>query len=563
MKNKFLTMGLILLMMLGFRITIPACTNFLFTKGATIDGSTMITYSADSHTLYGELYFRPAADYPEGAMVDVIEWDTGRKLGQIPQVRHTYSVVGNMNEHQVAIGETTYGGRDELQHQNGAVVDYGTLIYFGLQRAKTAREAILVFGDLVEKYGYASEGESFSISDANEVWILELIGKGDGQKGAVWVAMRIPDGYICGHANQARITQFPLNDPKNCLYSSDVITFARSKGWFDGKDSEFSFSDTYAPITFMGVRACEARVWSMFNRVNTNVGQYEDYVMGHVKIGKWGYALNRMPLWVKPDKKLSVHDAMELMRDHYEGTEMDMTKDIGAGPYTCPYRWRPMNWKVDSVEYINERATSTQQTGFVFVAQGRSWMPDPIGGIFWFGVDDTYTTVFNPMYCGITKVPETYAVGNGDMLHYSSTSAFWAFNWVANWAYTRYSYMIKDIQKVQRELENKFIVMTPAIDNAAMELWKTDKDLAIEYVTNYSVNTGNATVMRWKQLGEYLFVKYKDGNIMKEKDGQFVTNGTGQAVMPSQPGYSEWWLREIVKNHGDVIKAIKIQQNPN
>lgn len=559
MKKNLLTLGLILLMMVGFRISASACTNFLFTKGATIDGSTMITYSADSHILYGELYYRPAADYPEGAMVDVIEWDTGKKLGQILQVRHTYSVVGNMNEHQVAIGETTYGGRDELQHQNGAVVDYGTLIYFGLQRAKTAREAVTVFGDLVAQYGYASEGESFSISDANEVWILEMIGKGDGQKGAVWVALRIPDGYVCGHANQARITQFPLNDPKNCMYSPDVITFARSKGWFDGKDSEFSFSDTYAPVTFSGARACEARVWSMFNRVNANVGQYEDYVMGHVIKGEWGYATNRMPLWVKPDRKLSVHDAMELMRDHYEGTEMDMTKDIGAGPYTCPYRWRPMTWKVDSVDYIHERATSTQQTGFVFVAQGRSWMPDPIGGIFWFGVDDTFTTVFNPMYCGITKVPESYAVGNGDMLHYSPTSAFWAFNFVANWAYTRYSYMIVDIQKVQRELENKYIVMTPAIDKAAMELWNTDKNLAIEYLTNYSVNTGNATVKRWKDLGEYLFVKYKDGNIMKEKDGQFETNGTGQPVMPLQPGYSEWWLREIVKNHGEVIKAIKVQ----
>jgi len=289
------------------------------------------------------------------------------------------------------------------------------------------------------------------------------------------------------------------------------------------------------------------------------MGQYEDYIMGHVQKGKWGYAVNRMPLWIKPDKKLSVHDVMELMRDHFEGTKMDLTVGIGAGPFVCPYLWRPMSWKVDSVDYLNERATSTQQTGFVFVAQGRSWMPDPIGGIFWFGVDDTYTTVFNPMYCGITKVPECYAVGNGDMLHYSSTSAFWAFNFVANWAYTKYSYMIKDIQKVQRELENKFIVMTPAIDKAALELWNTDKNLAIEYLTTYSVNTGNATVYRWKKLGEYLFVKYKDGNIMKEKDGEFLTNGTGQPVMPNQPGYPESWYREIIRSHGDAIKAIKVQ----
>jgi dipeptidase len=559
MRKHLLITALVLMLSAGAGLRTTACTNFIFTKGATTDGSVIITYSADSHTLYGELYYRPAADYPEGAMVDVIEWDTGKKLGQIPQVRHTYSVVGNMNEHQLAIGETTYGGRDELQHQKEATVDYGTLIYFGLQRAKTAREAIKVFGDLVEKYGYASEGESFSISDANEAWILEMIGKGEGQKGAVWVAMRIPDGYVCAHANQARITQFPLNDPENCLYSPDVISFARSKGYFDGKDAEFSFSDTYAPVTFMGARACEARVWAMFNRVNSKMGQYQDYAMGHVQKGKWGYAKNRMPLWIKPDKKITAHDAMELMRDHYEGTKMDMTVGIAGGPFKCPYLWRPMEWKVDSVEYCNERAVSTQQTGFVFVAQSRGWLPDPIGGIFWFGVDDTYSTVFNPMYCGITKVPECYAVGNGDMLHYSPTSAFWAFNWVANWAYTKYDSIIVPIQKVQRELENKFITMTPAIDKAALELWNTDKAMAIDYLTSYSCNTGNATVFRWKELGEYLFVKYKDGNIMKEKNGKFLDNGTGQPVMPNQPGYPEWWLREIVKSHGDVIRAIKVE----
>ncbi len=559
MKKNLLILGLVLMFGAGSVTSSFACTNFLFTRGATVDGSTLITYSADSHTLYGELYFRPAADYPEGAMTDVIEWDTGKKLGQIPQVRHTYSVVGNMNEHQLAIGETTFGGREELEHQEGAIVDYGTLIYFGLQRAKTAREAIKIFGELVEKYGYYSEGESFSISDPNEVWILEMISKGNGQKGAVWVAQRVPDGYVCAHANQARITQFPLNDPENCIYSPDVISFARSKGYFDGKDSEFSFSDTYAPVTFSGARACEGRVYAMFNRINSKMAPYEAYAMGHVQKGKWGYATNRMPLWVKPDKKLTAHDAMELMRDHYEGTKMDMTKGLGAGPFTCPYLWRPMSWFVDSVEYVNERATSTQQTGFVFVAQSRSWLPDPIGGIFWFGVDDTYTTVFSPMYCGMTRVPECYAVGNGDMLHYSPTSGFWAFNFVANWAYTKYSYMIQDIQKVQRELEKKYILTTAAVDKGAVELWNNDQKLAIEYITEYSVNAGNETVMRWKKLGEYLFVKYKDGNIMKEKDGEFRTNGTGQPVMPYQPGYPEWWYKEMVKSHGDVIKAVKVQ----
>jgi dipeptidase len=559
MRKNLLITAWIFLLIAGSGIKSTACTNFLFTKGATIDGSVMITYSADSHTLYGELYFKPAKDYPAGALLDVTEWDTGKHLGKIPQIRHTYSCVGNMNEYQVAVGETTYGGRDELQHQKEATMDYGSMMYISIQRAKTAREAIKVMTELVDAYGYASEGESISVSDPNEAWIFEIIGKGEGQKGAVWVARRIPDGYICGHANQARITQFPLNDPDNCIYAKDVITFARSKGWFDGKDEEFSFSDTYAPVSFEGARACEARVWAMFNHANSTMGQYQDYAMGNVKKGKWGYATNRMPLWIKPDHKLSVHEVMNLMRDHYEGTKMDMTNDVGAGPFACPYRWRPMTWKVDSVEYVNERAVSTQQTGFVFVAQSRSFLPDPIGGIFWFGVDDTYTTVFSPMYCGITKVPEAYAEGNGTILKYSPTSAFWTFNFVANWAYTRYSYMIKDIQPVQTELENKYIMETStAIDKKAAELYKKDKNQARAYLTNYSVNTGEATVKRWKELYEYLMVKYIDGNIKKEKDGKFVDNGTGQAVMPSQPGYSEAWKRMVVKEHGPVVKAIKV-----
>jgi dipeptidase len=518
----------------------------------------MITYAADSHTLYGELYYKPAKDYPAGTMVDVYEWDTGKKLGKIPQVRHTYSVVGNMNEYQVALGETTYGGRDELQHQPQAVIDYGSMMYLALQRSKSAREAIMVMTDLVEKYGYYSEGESISVSDKNEAWIFEIIGKGEKEKGAIWVARRIPDGYVCGHANQARITQFPYNDSENCLYSKDIITFARAKGWFDGKDEEFSFSDTYAPVTFSGARACEGRVWAMFNHINSDMGQYEDYAMGNLKTGKWGYTTNRMPLWIKPDKKITVHDVMQLMRDHFEGTKMDMNHDIGAGPFDCPYRWRPMYWSTDSVNYfVNERAVSTQQTGFVFVAQSRSWLPDPIGGIFWFGVDDTYSTVFNPMYCGILKVPHSYAEGNGSMVEYSPTSAFWTFNFVANWAYSRYDYMIKDIQKVQRELELGYIDETAKIDKEALALYKTNKTGARTYLTNYSVKTGDATVARWKKLGEYLLVKYIDGNIKKEKDGKFQTNGTGQAVMPSQPGYPNWWLNEIIREKGDVVKAPK------
>jgi dipeptidase len=555
MKKPIFISLLFLAMVLGPALSTVACTNFIITKGASVDGSVIISYSADSHTLYGELYFWPAADHPAGTMVDVIEWDTGKPKGKIPQVKHTYSVIGNMNEHQVAIGETTFGGREELLSQKDAIMDYGSLIYIGLQRAKTAREAIRVIGELMAQYGYASTGETFSISDPNEAWIMDIIGKGEGEKGAVWVAIRIPDGYVSGHANHPRITQFPLNDPDNCIYAPDAISFARKKGFFNGEDREFSFSDTYAPLEFGGARFCEARVWAMFNRISAGMKQYEDYAMGHIETGKHGYPTNRMPLYIKPDKKISAYDVMELMRDHYEGTKMDMNNDIGGGPFACPIRWRPMTWSVDSVNYVHERATSTMQTGFVIVAQSRSWLPDPIGGILWFGVDDTYLTVYSPMYCGMNKVPQAYAVGNGDLLNYSPTSGFWAFNFVSNWVYSRWSYMIKDVQKVQQELESKYISEVPGIDKEAVALYNTDKAKAIAFITKYSVNTGNATVKRWKELGEYLLVKYMDGNIKKEKDGKFQTNEWGMPVMPSQPGYPEWWLKEIVREHGDVIKA--------
>jgi dipeptidase len=555
MKKPIFISLLFLAMVLGPALSTVACTNFIITKGASVDGSVIISYSADSHTLYGELYFWPAADHPAGTMVDVIEWDTGKPKGKIPQVKHTYSVIGNMNEHQVAIGETTFGGREELLSQKDAIMDYGSLIYIGLQRAKTAREAIRVIGELMAQYGYASTGETFSISDPNEAWIMDIIGKGEGEKGAVWVAIRIPDGYVSGHANHPRITQFPLNDPDNCIYAPDAISFARKKGFFNGEDREFSFSDTYAPLEFGGARFCDARVWAMFNRISAGMKQYEDYAMGHIETGKHGYPTNRMPLYIKPDKKISAYDVMELMRDHYEGTKMDMNNDIGGGPFACPIRWRPMTWSVDSVNYVHERATSTMQTGFVIVAQSRSWLPDPIGGILWFGVDDTYLTVYSPMYCGMNKVPQAYAVGNGDLLNYSPTSGFWAFNFVSNWVYSRWSYMIKDVQKVQQELESKYISEVPGIDKEAVALYNTDKAKAIAFITKYSVNTGNATVKRWKELGEYLLVKYMDGNIKKEKDGKFQTNEWGMPVMPSQPGYPEWWLKEIVREHGDVIKA--------
>ena len=534
------------------------CTNFLVTKGASVDGSTMITYAADSHTLYGELYYQPAMDHPAGTMRDIQEWDTGKFLGRIPEVPHTFSVVGNMNEYQVAIGETTYGGREELAKQSGAIMDYGSLIYVSLQRAKTAREAIEIIADLMDKYGYASSGESFSISDPNEVWIMEIIGKGEGEKGAVWVAQRIPDGYISGHANQARITTFPLNDEANCLFSKDVIAFAREKGWFDGKNKDFSFSDIYAPVDFSGARFSDARVFAGFNKVFSGMKPYEEYALGIVKHdGENKFPSNRMPLWIKPDKKLSVQDVMGMMRDHYEGTALDMTQDIGAGPFKLPYRWRPLTFKVDSVDYVNERAISTQQTGFSFVTQSRSWLPNPIGGILWFGVDDAFSTCYVPMYCGITEIPECFKVGNGDMLTFSETSAFWTFNVVSNFTYLRYDAMIPDVLKVQKNLEDKFVAYTPSVDLAAQNLWNGGKKKEAQaFLTDYSVNQANGMTSEWKKLSQYLFVKFMDGNIKKEKDGVFERTETGMPPGPNQPGYPEWWKKVIVDQTSDHLKMI-------
>ncbi len=523
------------MLFLGFQVSF-SCTNFLITKGASADGSTMITYAADSHVLYGELYFWPAQVYGSDDSLTIFEWDTGLKLGKIKQSDKTYQVIGNMNEHQLSIGETTYGGRPELVDTT-AIMDYGSLMYLTLQRAKTAREAIQIMDELVSEYGYYSLGESFSIADANEAWIMEMIGKGVGNKGAVWVARKIPDGYISGHANQARITTFPKDDPENCLYAGDVISFAIAKGYFTGKEDNFSFADAYAPIDFGGARFCESRVWSGFRRVNKDMMQYEDYAMGE-------NLKNRMPLWVKPDKKLTVKDVMELMRDYFQDSKMDMTRDFGAGPYNCIIRWRPLVWELDSVSYFNERAISTQQTGFSFVAQSRNWLPDPIGGIFWFGVDDTYSTVYSPMYCGINKVPDVYAVGNGSMMVFSDSSAFWVFNQVSNFAYTRYNMMIPHIRERQAQIEQKFFDETKFIDQQANEFFGKQKKEALKLLTDYSVSAGNYTVNEWKQLYQYLFTRYMDGNVKTPVEGQ-------QNPELEQPGYSEYWYRKLVEETDD------------
>ena len=544
-----------------------ACTNFIVTKGASTDGSVMVTYAADSHALYGALYHTPGGKHKSGAMLPVYEWDTGRYLRDIPQVKETWSTIGNMNEHSLIIGETTYGGRRELEDSTGRM-DYGSLIYITLQRAKTAREAIGVIAELANTYGYASSGESFSIADPDEAWIMELIGKGfkdDGKggnarKGIVWVARRIPDGYVSAHANQARITTFPKNDPENCLYSPDVVSFAREMGYYDGPDADFSFCDAYAPLDFGALRACEARVWAFFRTVADDMDQYVDYAMGHNKE-------NRMPLWVKPRTKVSPKTVFDCMRDHYEGTPMDMTTDIGAGGHNCPYRWRPMEFEVDGVSYVNERATATQQTGFWFVAQARPGVTRDMG-ILWFGVDDAATSCLTPIFCSAQEVPECFREGNGSMLEYSPTSAFWLFNRTTNFAYMRYDMISADIRKVTDKWEND---MLDNVQRVNARVGRMSPSARQNYLTQLSVETAQQLFDRWQKLNNYLLVKYMDGNVKSEHgdvltflDGDggpahFVDNGNGRQI-PDKiqfPGYNEKWKRAVAADNGETLKVVK------
>ncbi|MFA6852780.1 MAG: C69 family dipeptidase [Bacteroidales bacterium] len=541
--------SLIILVLFTTTLTFP-CTNLLVGKKASTDGSTIISYAADSYGLYGELYHWPAKEYKPGEMLKVYEWDSGKYLGEIPQVLKTYNVIGNMNEHQLAIGETTFGGRSELTDSTG-IIDYGSLIYITLQRAKNAREAIKIMTSLVSEYGYYSSGESFSIADPNEIWVMEMIGKGPGNKGAVWVAVRIPDDCVTAHANQARIQQFPLNDPENCIYSPDVITFAREKGYFTGKDSEFSFAKAYAPLDFGALRFCEARVWSFFNNVNKDMGKYVTYAQG--------LTTDPMPLYIKPDRKLSVQDIQNLMRDHYEGTELDWRFDVGAGPFNSPYRWSPLTYQVDSVEYCNERPIATQQTAFSFVAQMRSWLPNEIGGILWFGIDDAAQTVYYPFYCGHNEVPHEMKIGNGDLLTFSWTSAFWIHNWVSNLVYTRYSDMSEDMKKVQSALENSFHASQPQIEEKALSVLEQSNQDAVKYLTSYTNNLVTEGVAEWKKLGEFLMVKYIDGVIKQEENGKFKRNPYGQPANPLRPGYSNEYYQKIIDQTGDKYKVQPVE----
>lgn len=524
-----------------------ACTNFIVGKKASADGSVIVSYSADSYGMFGWLYHYPAATHPEGAMREIHDWDTGKYLGKIKEAKQTYNVVGNMNEFQVTIAETTFGGRPELVDTTG-VMDYGSLIYVALQRSRTAKEAIKIMTDLVKEYGYYSSGESFSIADPNEAWIMEMIGKGPGVKGAVWVAVRIPDDCIAAHANQSRIHKFNMNDKDNCLYSPDVISFAREKGYFEGKNSEFSFSKAYNPLDFGGARFCEARVWSFFNMFSKSTGEaYLPYALGESK--------EPMPLYIKADSKLSVRDVQKAMRDHYEGTPLDITKDLGAGPFNTPYRLSPLTFKVDGVEYFNERPISTQQSAFSFVAQMRASLPDPVGGVMWFGLDDANMTVFTPVYCCTDRIPTPYAEGNGDCITFSWDSAFWIYNWVADMIRPRYSLMIGDMRAVQDELENAFAAAQEGIEASAVKLFQEDPNKAKDFLTNYTDMTARTTIDRWKKLGEFLIVRYNDGAVKKMKNGKLMAPETGNVAPLERPGYPEEFLKELVKSTGERYKS--------
>ena len=589
-----LAMGMALLSISN--VESSACTNVIVTKGASADGSILVSYAADSHQLFGELYFAPAADWKPGSMRKIYDWDSGRYLGEIPQVAHTYKRVGNMNEHQLIIAETTFGGRPELHDPQGGI-DYGSLIYIALERCRTAKETIQLIADLANEYGYYSDGESFTIADKNEVWVMELIGKGQVRKngrnlnkGIVWVARRIPDGYICAHANQARITKFPLYDKENCMYSKDVISFARKKGYFDGNDEDFSFADAYCPLDFGAMRGCEARVWSAFNILSNGWFSYEnengrivtkdaysflDYAMGE-------NPKNKLPFCVQPAKKLTVKDIANVMRDHYEGTPMDMRADIGAGGNALPYRWRPMNFEFDGKTYVNERAIATQQTGFWFVGQSRGAFPDVIGGIIWFGTDDAATSYITPIYTNTDKVPNCFKEGNGDMLTYSDESSFWINNRVANACYKMYDQMAAFVRKEIDKFENEQLKSVREADNIALDLYQAAAEKAAQkaekkglaynpkedtgktfnavkkHLTRYSVETAQTQFETWREMEKILLVKFIDGNVKAQyEDGSFVHNEFNRHIPDKiqQPGYTEIWKETVATSHGNIIEV--------
>lgn len=515
-----------------------ACTNLIVGKKASVDGSVLVSYNADDYGMFGHLCHYPAGTHKKGEMRKIFDWDTGEYHGEIPEAPVTYNVIGNINEFQLSIGETTYGGREEMVDTTG-ILDYGSLIYVTLQRAKTAREAIAVMTSLVEKYGYCSEGETFSICDPNEAWIMEMMGTGPGSKGVVWVAMRIPDNAICAHANQSRIGKFDMKDKKNVLYSKNVISYARKMGWFTGKDADFSWKNTYARPDFSGRRFCDARVWSFFNHYQKGFDRYLPWALGKDPNAE------DMPLWIIPDRKLSVHDVEMGMRDHYEGTALALdTTNVGGGIYQMPYRPTPLQFKVDGKTYFNERPISTQQTAFSFVSQLRSWMPREIGGVIWFGNDDANMVAYTPVYCGNTVQPECYNTPGADAVTFSDKNAFWVCNWVSNMVYPRYSQIFPELQTLRDSLEASYFAQQADFEKKAMNLYATDKQAALRMLNDYSVEKAQQMLAQWKNLAIRIIVKYNDMGVKQEKNGKII-----QKTM--RPGYPESFARKLVKETGD------------
>ena len=544
--NKIFASALMAVAMLGSVSEAEACSNFIVGKKASVDGSVMCSYSADDYGMFQNLCHYPAAKHAKGEMRKIFDWDSNKYYGEIPEAAETYSVIGNINEWQVTIGETTYGGREEMVDSTG-IMDYGSLIYVALQRSKSAREAIKVMTTLANTYGYNSGGETFTICDPNEAWIMEMMGKGAGSKGAVWVALRIPDDAICAHANQSRIGKFNMKDKKNVMYAKDVVSFARSKGWFKGKDADFSWKMAYAKPDFSGRRFCDARAWAMLNHFY-DMSPYLDWALGKNPDAQ------DMPLWVVPNKKVSVQDVENVMRDHYEGTPLSVAdgSDIGGGIWEMPYRPTPLMYKVDGKQYFNERPVSTQQSGFVFVSQMRSWLPREIGGVFWFANDDANMAAFTPVYCSMTERPECYNTPGADALHFSKKNAYWVCNMTSNMVYPRYSLMFPTLKEVRDSLDNSYFAAQAGVEKKAQELYAQNPQAAVKYLNDYSVEKAQQMLARWNQLFEFMVVKYNDMIIKPtDKNGAFKKTPYGLGATPVRPGYPEKFAKQLVKQSGD------------
>ena len=544
--NKIFASALMAVAMMGCVSEAEACSNFIVGKKASVDGSVMCSYSADDYGMFQYLCHYPAAKHAKGEMRKIYDWDSNKYHGEIPEAAETYNVIGNINEWQVTIGETTYGGREEMVDSTG-IMDYGSLIYVALQRSKSAREAIKVMTTLANTYGYNSEGETFTICDPNEAWIMEMMGKGAGSKGAVWVALRIPDDAICAHANQSRIGKFNMKDKKNVMYAKDVVSFARRKGWFQGKDADFSWKMAYAKPDFSGRRFCDARAWAMLNHFY-DMSPYLDWALGKNPDAQ------DMPLWVVPNKKVSVKDVENVMRDHYEGTPLSVAdgSDIGGGIWEMPYRPTPLMYKVDGKQYFNERPVSTQQSGFVFVSQMRSWLPREIGGVFWFANDDANMAAFTPVYCSMTQRPECYNTPGVDAVHFSKKNAYWVCNMTSNMVYPRYSLMFPTLKEVRDSLDNSYFAAQAGVEKKAQELYAQNPQAAVKYLNGYSVEKAQQMLARWNQLFEFMVVKYNDMIIKPtDKNGNFEKTPYGLGARPARPGYPEKYAKQLVKQSGD------------